>query len=240
MERAQPLRVALTKRRPSGRIFPCPSARPHRLEAKDIALSRRKPGFESRWGHYPARLSAGWFYTRKRTANPAPTVAPTSAWGRVCALRITRDQTTSGSARRKMKPRGPRSRSPAAAACPATVQWALAFQSSVIPATAALARPIERVSKERFCGASSNTRAASRATKAASRNIAGVRRSARVEIQKSPTRERRRSSQLHRQEEDAPVDTGFREGNHGKEHREDDERVECVRKGAGEFLRTNG
>ena len=27
-------------------------ARPHRLEAKDAALSRQKPEFESRWGHY--------------------------------------------------------------------------------------------------------------------------------------------------------------------------------------------
>ena len=35
-----------------GRDFPYPTARPHRLEAKDIALSRRKPGFESRWGHF--------------------------------------------------------------------------------------------------------------------------------------------------------------------------------------------
>jgi hypothetical protein len=26
-------------------------ARPHRLEAKDAALSRQKPEFESRWGH---------------------------------------------------------------------------------------------------------------------------------------------------------------------------------------------
>ena len=87
---------------------------------------------------------------------------------------------------------GRSSRNPAAAACPATVQWALAFQSNVIPATAALARPIERVSKVRSCGASSRTRTASRATKAASRNTAGVRRSARAEIQKSPPRERRR------------------------------------------------
>src|ERR671914_216789 len=27
------------------------AARPHRLEAKDAALSRQKPEFESRWGH---------------------------------------------------------------------------------------------------------------------------------------------------------------------------------------------
>src|SRR5918999_1041768 len=41
----------LTKGGSSARICPRPSTWPHRLEAKDIALSRRKPGFESRWGH---------------------------------------------------------------------------------------------------------------------------------------------------------------------------------------------
>ncbi len=51
--------LSLTKSGSSARICPRLSARPHRLEAKDIALSRRKPGFESRWGHSaePARIS---------------------------------------------------------------------------------------------------------------------------------------------------------------------------------------
>ncbi len=40
-----------------------PIVRPHRLEAKDIALSRRKPGFESRWGHsLEAGFQAGFFH----------------------------------------------------------------------------------------------------------------------------------------------------------------------------------
>jgi hypothetical protein len=31
-------------------------ARPHRLEAKDAALSRQKPEFESRWGHLETQV----------------------------------------------------------------------------------------------------------------------------------------------------------------------------------------
>src|SRR5215207_340959 len=192
------LTVRYSLRKPVGGLLACAPVDAASLSAypeprfPSSALSGRKPGFESRWGHYPACFWAGCFYSRRRAANPAPTAAPASVWDRVCALRVTRDQSTSGNTRRKTKPKGPSSRGPAAAACPATVQWALAFQSSVIPATPALARPIEKVSKVRFCGASSSTRAASRVTKAASRNTAGVRRSARTEIQKSPTRERRR------------------------------------------------
>ncbi len=44
--------LSLTNRGPSIKLCPRLPARPHRLEAKDIALSRRKPGFESRWGHF--------------------------------------------------------------------------------------------------------------------------------------------------------------------------------------------
>ena len=35
----------------SGRV--APTSRPHRPEAQDVALSRPKHGFESRWGRYP-------------------------------------------------------------------------------------------------------------------------------------------------------------------------------------------
>ena len=41
---------------------------PHRLEAQDTALSRRRHGFESRWGHVPGRLTA----TLTATPRPAP------------------------------------------------------------------------------------------------------------------------------------------------------------------------
>ena len=50
----------------------------------------------------------------------------------------------------------------------------------------------------------------------------------------------RRSKQLHHQVEDAPIGTGLHEGDQGKERRKDHERVEYVRKGAGEFLRADG
>ena len=33
------------------------SARPHRPEAQDVALSRPKHGFESRWGRHPFTVS---------------------------------------------------------------------------------------------------------------------------------------------------------------------------------------
>src|SRR5215203_6049164 len=54
----------------SGRIFPCLSARPHRLEAKDIALSRRKPGFESRWGHSVSPPFGRLFLCQKENREP--------------------------------------------------------------------------------------------------------------------------------------------------------------------------
>jgi hypothetical protein len=50
----------------------------------------------------------------------------------------------------------------------------------------------------------------------------------------------RRSGQLHSQVEGSLVRTGLREGDQGKERREDDERVEYVRNGAGESSRGNG
>jgi hypothetical protein len=66
------------------------------------------------------------------------------------------------------------------------------LKRSVRRATAVLARPIESVNRRRSTRAPSSVSAPSKPTKAASRKRAGVRRSARVEIQKSPTLERRR------------------------------------------------
>src|SRR5262249_8234989 len=52
------MRRELTSRRGPGRRggvvnFEVHSARPHRPEAQDVALSRPKHGFESRWGRTP-------------------------------------------------------------------------------------------------------------------------------------------------------------------------------------------
>ncbi len=47
------------------------SARPHRLEAQDTALSRRRRGFESLWGRYAV---FGW---RLRGGQPEPSLIPT-------------------------------------------------------------------------------------------------------------------------------------------------------------------
>src|SRR5918997_4298292 len=54
--------LSLTNKGASIKLCPRLPARPHRLEAKDIALSRRKPGFESRWGHsFRSPLQGGLF-----------------------------------------------------------------------------------------------------------------------------------------------------------------------------------
>jgi hypothetical protein len=65
--------LSLTHRGASFKLYP--RSRPHRLEAKDIALSRRKPGFESRWGHSlgsPLAPSGGLFLCKKRKRERRP------------------------------------------------------------------------------------------------------------------------------------------------------------------------
>lgn len=39
---------------------------PHRLAAQDVALSRLKRGFESRWGHHKPPMSGGSFVKTQR------------------------------------------------------------------------------------------------------------------------------------------------------------------------------
>jgi hypothetical protein len=97
----------------------------------------------------------------------------------------------------KISPKGPSTRRPATAAWPATAEWALAFQREVTAATVAAPRPIESVVRKRVSGTPRRAKAIRRATKAARRTRAGVRRSVRAEIQKSPTLLRRRSRETY-------------------------------------------
>jgi hypothetical protein len=82
-------------------------------------------------------------------------------------------------------------------AWPATAEWALAFQTKVTAATVAAPRPIESVVRKRALGAPRRAKVMRRAAKAARRMRAGARRSARAEIQKSPTLLRRRSRETY-------------------------------------------
>jgi hypothetical protein len=69
-----------------------------------------------------ARFEAGFFYARNANAKAAPTPAPARTCAGVCAPATTRAQRMTGSTRAKTSPDRPRTRKPAAAACPATAE----------------------------------------------------------------------------------------------------------------------
>jgi hypothetical protein len=128
-------------------------------------------------------------------------------------------------------------RSPAVAAWPATAEWALAFQREVRLATAAAPKPIESVVRKRASGAPRRAKAPRRAAKAARRTRAGTRRSARAEIQKSPTLLRRCSRETYPATKAAAASSAPTKRtacrtvlvSENVERREDEERVQDVR-----------